>query len=73
MEDLGLSIETRISRQWGVAASLDPLKGCETSLPPTSTHYGLGVDVFWERRGLRFGGGGDRSSKESARWTGEWF
>ncbi len=55
LDQIGLSLETRLTRQWGVNASLDPLRGCETALPPASTHYGLGVDVFWEKRGLGFG------------------
>ena len=54
MDQIGLSIETKLTAQWGVAASLDPLRGCETALPPASSHYGMGLDVFWQKRGLSF-------------------
>src|SRR6185503_20261793 len=54
MDEIGLSIESRLSRQWGLAASLDPLHGCETALPPSSTRLGFGLDLFYEKRGLGF-------------------
>src|SRR6185295_6307262 len=52
MDQLGLSVQSRLSHHFGVTASLDPLRGCESALPPSSSHYGAGIDLYWEKRGI---------------------
>jgi hypothetical protein len=54
MDQLGLSVQSRLSHHFGVTASLDPLRGCESALPPSSSHYGAGIDLYWEKRGIGF-------------------
>jgi autotransporter translocation and assembly factor TamB len=46
--DLGGSLEFWMSRRWLVAASFDPVRGCETLTAPLAVRYQLGLDVFWE-------------------------
>jgi hypothetical protein len=50
LERIGISLETRLTKRWGVAGSVDPVRGCETSLAATTTPYQLGIDLFWEKR-----------------------
>lgn len=45
----GLSAEFRLGRQWLVAASRDPVRGCATLGESTQSPYQLGLDFFWER------------------------
>jgi autotransporter translocation and assembly factor TamB len=45
----GASLEFRLSRQWLVAASVDPLRSCEISTAPSAGNYQFGADLFWER------------------------
>jgi hypothetical protein len=53
LEQIGVSLEMRFTPEWGIAASLDPVRSCEA--PPDGTGgagvpYQLGFDVFWEKR-----------------------
>jgi translocation and assembly module TamB len=50
LERIGISLETRLSPQWGIAGSVDPVRGCEGAVASTSAPYQIGVDVFWEKR-----------------------
>jgi hypothetical protein len=50
-EDIGASLEYRISRQWNFLVSGDPVQGCT---PYANNRwvakYQLGVDILWEKR-----------------------
>ncbi len=46
--NLGASLEFRLSRKWLVAASVDPLRPCDTRTVD-ATSYQLGVDLFWNK------------------------
>ena len=51
LDHIGIDLETRLSRQWGVATSVDPLQGCESAMSGMSARpYQFGVDLFWEKR-----------------------
>ena len=51
LDHVGIDLETRVTRQWGVAASVDPVQGCEAVMSGTAARpYQFGVDVFWEKR-----------------------
>jgi hypothetical protein len=50
LERIGVSVETRLGARWGIAGSVDPARGCETSVASSSAPYQLGVDLFWEKR-----------------------
>lgn len=49
IQNVGASLEFQLSRQWLLAASVDPLRRCEVQTTE-SAGYQLGVDLFWERR-----------------------
>ncbi len=48
LENLGASLEFRLSRRWLVAASVDPLRICDVS--GEAGQLQLGFDLFWEKR-----------------------
>jgi hypothetical protein len=51
LDHIGIDLETRFNRQWGVATSVDPLQGCESAMSATAARaYQFGVDIFWEKR-----------------------
>ena len=51
LDHIGIDLETRLTRQWGVAASVDPVQGCEAVMSGTAARpYQFGIDVFWEKR-----------------------
>jgi hypothetical protein len=51
LDHIGIDLETRLNRQWGVATSVDPMETCESLMSGTSARpYQLGVDFFWEKR-----------------------
>jgi autotransporter translocation and assembly factor TamB len=51
LDHIGIDLETRFTKKWGVAMSVDPLQGCESVMSGTSARpYQLGVDLFWEKR-----------------------
>ena len=51
LDHIGIDLETRLSRQWGVATSVDPLQSCEAAMSGMSARaYQLGIDLFWEKR-----------------------
>ncbi|MGH7529569.1 MAG: translocation/assembly module TamB domain-containing protein [Gemmatimonadales bacterium] len=50
LDQIGINLETRISPEWGVALSVDPVQGCEAVMAGTTRPYQFGADVFWERR-----------------------
>ncbi len=47
-ENLGASLEFRLSRRWLLAASADPRGSCEALTTPLAGRYQLGFDLFWE-------------------------
>ncbi len=47
--EVGASLEFRLSRQWLIAASVDPLRSCETLTTPLAASYQFGLDLFWEK------------------------
>jgi hypothetical protein len=49
LASVGASLEFRLSRSWLVAASVDPLVGCESAAAQTSGAYQFGADLFWEK------------------------
>ena len=50
-EDIGASIEYRISRQWNFLVSGDPVQGCSPyANNRLVAKYQLGVDILWEKR-----------------------
>ena len=51
LDHIGIDLETRLTKKWGVAMSVDPLQGCEAVMSGTAARpYQLGVDLFWEKR-----------------------
>ncbi|MBI4503875.1 MAG: translocation/assembly module TamB domain-containing protein, partial [Gemmatimonadetes bacterium] len=49
-ENWGLSLELRLSKDWRVAGSIEPVRGCSTtSITPGAGTRQAGVDVLWER------------------------
>lgn len=51
VENVGASLEFRMSREWRLSASADPLLSCFTSAAqPSQFRYQFGVDVLWEKR-----------------------
>lgn len=51
LDHVGIDLETRLTRQWGIATSVDPLQGCEAVMSGTAARpYQFGVDLFWEKR-----------------------
>jgi hypothetical protein len=51
LDHIGIDLETRLSRHWGIATSVDPVQGCEAVMSGTAARaYQLGIDVFWEKR-----------------------
>jgi translocation and assembly module TamB len=50
-EDIGASLEYRISRQWNFLVSGDPVQGCSPyANNRLVAKYQLGVDILWEKR-----------------------
>jgi len=50
-EDIGASLEYRISRQWNFLVSGDPVQGCSPyANNRLVAKYQLGVDFLWEKR-----------------------
>jgi hypothetical protein len=47
---VGASLEFRLSRQWLIAASVDPLFNCENPTAPSAGAYQFGGDLFWEKK-----------------------
>lgn len=47
-KNLGASAELRLTRQWRLAASRDPVGPC-AGLTSTRSAYQFGLDLFWER------------------------
>jgi len=47
---VGASLEFRLSRQWLIAASVDPLFNCENPTAPSAGTYQFGGDLFWEKK-----------------------
>ena len=51
LDHIGIDLETRVTHQFGVAASIDPLQSCEAAMSGTAARpYQFGIDVFWEKR-----------------------
>ena len=51
LDHIGIDLETRLTRNWGVATSVDPIQGCEAVMSGTASRaYQLGIDLFWEKR-----------------------
>lgn len=51
LDHIGINLETRLSPQWGVTTSLEPVQGCEAVMAGTGAKpYQFGIDVFWEKR-----------------------
>ena len=48
--DIGASLEFRLTQRWLIAASVDPLRSCETLTPTLAQRYQFGLDVLWEKR-----------------------
>jgi translocation and assembly module TamB len=48
--DIGASLEFRLSQRWLVAASVDPLRSCESPNYNLAARYQLGLDFLWENR-----------------------
>ena len=49
-ENWGLSLELRLSRDWRVAGSVEPVRGCSTNaITAGAGTRQAGVDVLWER------------------------
>ena len=46
----GASLEYRFSREFLLAASLDPVRGCATTRQAGKYDYQIGADLFWEKR-----------------------
>jgi hypothetical protein len=46
---VGASLEFRLSRQWLIAASVDPLFSCESPTAQSTANYQFGADLFWEK------------------------
>ncbi|HYX80999.1 MAG TPA: translocation/assembly module TamB domain-containing protein, partial [Gemmatimonadales bacterium] len=51
LDHIGIDLETRLNKQWGVATSVDPMETCESLMSGTAARpYQFGVDLFWEKR-----------------------
>ena len=51
LDHIGIDLETRLSKQWGVSTSVDPLQNCESLMSGLSARpYQFGFDLFWEKR-----------------------
>lgn len=51
LDHIGINLETRLSPEWGVTTSLEPVQGCEAVMAGTGAKpYQFGIDVFWEKR-----------------------
>ncbi|MBE0594223.1 MAG: translocation/assembly module TamB domain-containing protein [Gemmatimonadales bacterium] len=50
LASVGASLEFRLSQQWLIAASVDPLFSCENPTAPSAGSYQFGADLFWEKR-----------------------
>jgi hypothetical protein len=51
LDQIGINLESRFSSQWGVAAAVDPIQGCEAIIAGSATvPYQFGMDLFWEKR-----------------------
>lgn len=48
VNNLGASLEFRLSRQWLLAASVDPLRPCDAQGGEGAT-YQVGFDIFWQK------------------------
>jgi autotransporter translocation and assembly factor TamB len=48
--NVGISAEFRLSRQWHLAASSDPVRGCGLLQGPLRQVQQIGLDLFWEKR-----------------------
>jgi hypothetical protein len=48
--NVGISAEFRLSRQWHLAASSDPVRGCGLLSGPLRQVQQIGLDLFWEMR-----------------------
>ena len=51
LDHIGIDLETRLNKQWGVATSVDPMETCEALMSGTAARpYQFGIDLFWEKR-----------------------
>jgi translocation and assembly module TamB len=51
LDHIGINLETRFTRQFGVATAVDPLQACESAMSGTAPRaYQFGFDIFWEKR-----------------------
>jgi autotransporter translocation and assembly factor TamB len=51
LDHIGINLETRLSKKWGVATSVDPVQSCEAVMSGTAARpYQFGIDLFWEKR-----------------------
>lgn len=50
LASVGASLEFRLSQQWLIAASVDPLFSCENPTAPSAGSYQFGGDLFWEKK-----------------------
>jgi len=50
LASVGASLEFRLSQQWLIAASVDPLFSCENPTAPSAGAYQFGGDLFWEKK-----------------------
>jgi translocation and assembly module TamB len=48
--DIGASLEFRLTQRWLIAASVDPLRSCESLTQTLAQRYQFGLDVLWEKR-----------------------
>jgi translocation and assembly module TamB len=48
--DIGASLEFRLTQRWLVAASVDPLRSCESLTNTIAQRYQFGLDFLWEKR-----------------------
>lgn len=49
-ENIGASLEARLTGRFSLSGSVDPVRVCETATASISTRYQLGVDLLWENR-----------------------
>jgi translocation and assembly module TamB len=47
---MGASLEFRLTRNWLVAAGVDPRLACGVLTPTITTNYEFGLDLYWEKR-----------------------
>jgi translocation and assembly module TamB len=48
-EDLGISAEVRLTKEWRVSGSVEPTQACNASLTPGANNRQAGLDVLWEK------------------------